>query len=146
LPTESLRRKALWALLIAGLIFVASSRSTIAAPRSPFEFLRMDKIGHFAVYGLLGTLLCRMGTGWRGAAGAVLAASAYGASDEWHQSFVPGRSVEVTDWLADTLGAAVAVGLYAGVPAYRRALEKTLWRRPTTVAPSATERVVGATP
>ena len=144
MQTESLRRKAIWALLIAGLIFLASSRSTISAPRSPFEFMRMDKIGHLAVYGLLGTLLCRMGTGWRGAAGALLAASAYGASDEWHQSFVPGRSVEVADWLADTLGAAVAVGLYAGVPAYRRALETTLGRRRAVVPPAATEQAVGA--
>eukprot|EP01035_Chromulina_nebulosa_P049365 gene49365-67042_t len=71
-----------------------------------------------------------MGTGWRGAVGSVLAASADGVSDEWHQSVVPGRSVEVADWLADTLGAAVAVGLYAGVPAYRRLLEMPLGRKP----------------
>jgi VanZ family protein len=35
----------------------------------------------------------------------MLAASAYGAIDEFHQSFVPGRDCNVWDWLADTLGA-----------------------------------------
>jgi VanZ family protein len=34
-------------------------------------------------------------------------ASLYGATDEFHQSFVPGRSADVLDWLADTLGAAL---------------------------------------
>jgi VanZ family protein len=33
-------------------------------------------------------------------------------SDEWHQSFVEGRTTDVFDWLADTLGASMAlVGL-----------------------------------
>lgn len=119
-------RKALWALSIAGLIFYASSRSFVAAP----GITKMDdKFGHFAVYGLLATLVCRMGQGWRAALGAVIVVSAYGASDEWHQSFVPGRSPEVEDWISDTVGAAVAVFLYSGWPWYRRRLETPVWRR-----------------
>ena len=35
--------------------------------------------------------------------------SAYGASDEWHQSFVPPRQADVADWLADSIGATAAV-------------------------------------
>jgi VanZ family protein len=31
--------------------------------------------------------------------------SAYGVTDELHQSFVPGRDCDVWDWVADTLGA-----------------------------------------
>ena len=38
---------------------------------------------------------------------AMVWASLYGASDEFHQSFVPGRHVEIADWLADTLGGGV---------------------------------------
>jgi VanZ family protein len=34
-------------------------------------------------------------------------ASAFGASDEFHQAFVPGRTADVADWMADTLGAAI---------------------------------------
>ncbi len=106
------------------MIFAASNRSQVAAPAVP-DF---DKFAHFGVYGLLATLLCRLGRGWRAAGWALLAASIYGASDEWHQSFVPGRSVEVADWAADTGGAALAVTLYAGSTVYRRLLEARLLR------------------
>jgi hypothetical protein len=37
--------------------------------------------------------------------GAVFA-SAYGVSDEWRQSFVPNRSCDALDWLADGIGVA----------------------------------------
>ena len=37
-------------------------------------------------------------------------AALYGVSDEWHQSFVPGRSADIADWYADTLGSAIALG------------------------------------
>ena len=50
--------------------------------------------------------------------------SLYGASDEWHQYFVPGRSCEFGDWIADTAGGALAIALYRGWPWYRRALER----------------------
>jgi VanZ family protein len=124
-PGPISRRKLLWPLLIAGLIFFASSRETVAAP----PVVNIDKAGHFLVYGLLATLLCRLGTGWRAAGWALLAASAYGVSDELHQLFVPGRSCSLADWIADTVGAAVAVGLYAGVGFYRRLLEARLLGR-----------------
>ncbi len=32
----------------------------------------------------------------------------YGLSDEYHQSFVPGRTATLWDWLVDLLGALVA--------------------------------------
>lgn len=32
-------------------------------------------------------------------------ASAYGVIDEIHQSFVPGRTCTLPDWIADTIGA-----------------------------------------
>ena len=125
----------MWALLIAGLIFLASSRSRIAAP--PLTFLPVDKVAHFGVYGLLATLLCRIGSGWRAAVWAVVAASVYGVSDEFHQSFVPGRGVELADWVADTAGAALAVGLYRGWAGYRKLLETPLRRGRAVDAPSA---------
>ena len=36
-------------------------------------------------------------------------ASAYGVTDEFHQSFVAGRTADIHDWYADTAGAAVAL-------------------------------------
>jgi VanZ family protein len=41
----------------------------------------------------------------------VLLGVAYGASDELHQHFVPGRSVEFGDWVADSLGVCAGVFL-----------------------------------
>ena len=41
-----------------------------------------------------------------------VAVSIYGATDEWHQLFVPGRSCEFGDWLADSVGG--GSGLLAG--------------------------------
>jgi hypothetical protein len=73
----------------------------------------------FVAYGLLGTLVCRTGVFWepgtRGMRLAVLMASLYGVSDEWHQSLVPGRYPDLADWVADIGGAMLAVLLYARV-------------------------------
>ena len=110
-----------WPVALAAVIFAWSSRSRVPdiAPWIP----HFDKVVHFSVYGLLGVLTCRIrrGSGW--AVLAVVLTSLYGASDEWHQSFVPGRMAGVADWMADTLGAAVAVGFYLGSPRLRHWLE-----------------------
>lgn len=42
-----------------------------------------------------------------------LAVALFGATDEWHQSFVPGREASALDWVADVLGA--KLGLVAAV-------------------------------
>lgn len=120
-----LKRRWLWPLALAALIFLASSRSHVAGP----EIEGSDKVVHFAVYGLLATLVLRafLPSAGRLARSAtwlsIVLVSLYGVSDEWHQSFTPGRSVEVADWLADTLGAATAVMLYRHWAWYRRCLE-----------------------
>lgn len=80
-----------------------------------------DKTGHFLGYGLLAALVLRALSGgrlraitWKRAVAAVALCSLYGASDELHQWFVPGRLSDVFDWVADSLGAAVsAAGVYA---------------------------------
>jgi hypothetical protein len=53
-----------WPIAFAALIFFASSRSYVAAPGLTSVD---DKFAHFGVYGLLATLVCRLGRGWRGA-------------------------------------------------------------------------------
>jgi len=37
----------------------------------------------------------------------------YGALDEWHQSFVPGRDVSVADWGADIAGMIIGLLLFS---------------------------------
>ena len=133
-------RGTIWALAISGLIFFASSRSYVPSP----GLTKVDdKFAHFAVYGLLGTLVCRLGRGWRAAAWSLVVVSAFGASDEWHQSFVPGRSSDIRDWFADTLGAAVAVALYTAWTWYRQLLERPVWRSRQRVEKSAGTANVG---
>jgi len=75
-----------------------------------------DKLYHAGAYSIMGLLA------WRSFAHietrpiirALLSigfCSLYGFSDEWHQSFVEGRSSDVIDWVADTSGASLAVFL-----------------------------------
>lgn len=116
----------LWPAVVATLIVVASGRSEVPT----LEWVGIDKLTHFFLFGLLATLVVRNGlANGRGAWVAVVAVSVFGLTDEWHQSFTPGRTVEVADWVADTLGAALAVAAYVRWPAYRRALERELKRR-----------------
>lgn len=125
-PRSFISFKVVWPLLLGAVVIAASSRPVVAG----LGFQGGDKVAHFSVYGLLGTLLCRaLAPGWRGAAFALVLASLFGASDEWHQSFVPGREADVLDWLADTSGAALAVGLYSLWRPYRELLERGWPRR-----------------
>ena len=44
---------------------------------------------------------------------------AYGATDEWHQLFVPLRSSDVYDWLTDTLAGVIGATAWVLVMFYR---------------------------
>jgi len=103
--------RSLPALAWMGLIFFLSAQPKL--PEILFVFDGIDKLFHAGAYGVLGLLVSyALGVRSRRAALlAVLVSSLYGASDELHQYFVPGRSCDVFDWLADTSGAVVAVGL-----------------------------------
>jgi VanZ family protein len=99
----------IWAIVLFG----ASSIPSDAMPQS--IILSQDKLLHMGVYAVLGFLLYR-GIRRRNA-GAWLAAGwwtlgisvVYGASDEFHQYFVPGRSMDIFDLMADAIGAACAI-------------------------------------
>jgi VanZ family protein len=56
----------------------------------------------------------------------VAAGSLYGVSDEIHQAFVPGRSSDVLDWMADTAGTLVALYLFRRLRARRAAATPNL--------------------
>jgi VanZ family protein len=133
-PLTKLRRDWIWPCAVAGVIVWASSRETVATPEFVHWLPSFDKVAHFCVYGLLGTLTLRaLGRGRWAPWLAIAVVSLFGATDEWHQSCVPGRSSEALDWVADTLGAALAVSLYAGSDRYRQWLETALVRSATTL-------------
>jgi VanZ family protein len=77
------------------------------------------KTAHVTEYGLLAVLLWRARRRaywgdprpWRRpeAIFAVVAAGLFAITDEWHQSFVPGREGRAADVLIDTAGASVAM-------------------------------------
>lgn len=102
-------RLARWAppLAWAALLFVLSHQ---AGDSLPPLFEGADKLAHVALYAPLGFLLGRaVGVGWL----AVLLATAYGVSDEWHQVFVPGRSASLGDVVADAVGAALGAAAWS---------------------------------
>jgi VanZ family protein len=107
-----------WLPLIAYGAFIAIQShfpSPDSVPRLPF----FDKLLHTGAYALLGMLFCRAYRSGRPAASArslaraaVLSAVLFGLTDEIHQSYVPSRTADGWDLLADALGAAMGVGFY----------------------------------
>ena len=118
--SANMRLTLLWLpvmLYMAG-IFAASS-----LPEPPMPSDVPDVSLHGAAYFGLTLLLIRavargrwVGVTTRTLMVAWLIAVAYGATDEWHQSFVPNRHAEWRDLQADAIGAfaaAAAVGLWS---------------------------------
>jgi VanZ family protein len=94
-------------------IYWLSDQQTLPTPDL---FENQDKVLHFGAYFVMGIFA------WRSfkhitlppiilALITIAFCSLYALSDEWHQSFVPGRSSDVLDWIADTLGASFSVFL-----------------------------------
>lgn len=81
----------------------------------------MDKVVHGTMYGVLGFLvgnaLLRARVVVWVLAGVLLAVMA--AGDEWHQEWIPGRSAETLDWVADVAGATVGLTLSRAAQARR---------------------------
>jgi VanZ family protein len=107
------RRLSAWAppLLYAALVFGLSS---LSRPQDlvPLALLSHDKLIHLAEYAVLGALLARaLAAGGqplaRAFAWALVVGALYGASDELHQAFVPGRDASALDWTADAAGTAL---------------------------------------
>ncbi len=99
----------IWLVLLffyCGLIYWLSGQSHLPVPD---VFDMQDKLIHATAYAVMALLfwqawrrrLPRYWLVWM----TVLFCSVYGISDEWHQSFTPGRDASTFDWLADTLGA-----------------------------------------
>lgn len=95
--------------LWAAVIFILSSIQTVAVSEVFVWDFAAKKTAHFLEYAVLSVLIFR-------ATGAKLRTSviltmAYAASDEFHQSFVPGRTAAVYDLGFDFAGAALAAYL-----------------------------------
>ena len=118
----ALRRVAVIAWM--GLIFFLSSRPDLPnlAPGLP----GLEEIGgHLIVFGVLAALLwwALRGMGVRyPATWALVLAVLYGVTDEYHQSFVPGRTMSLSDLMVDLIGASAALLLITLLHARRMGL------------------------
>lgn len=96
-----------------GLIFWLSAQESLPVPEV-FNF--QDKALHFGAYSVMAVFSWRAFrhmkmNGLRLTIFSFAFCSIYGLSDEWHQSFVTGRTASIWDWITDSLGA----GLTAAV-------------------------------
>ena len=97
-------------ILWMGMIFAVSATPSIATPLEPLYDFAFKKLAHVTVYAILALLLfraLRLHITHKGRAllMAALVAVLYAFSDEWHQTFVPGREGTVRDVAFDAIGA-----------------------------------------
>ena len=87
-----------------------------------------DKLVHGGLYLILGLSLAWGKGRTRSGAPAVLLllmGMGYGALDEWHQSFVPGRDVSVGDWVADSAGVMLGLLLFSSFSSWSRGIRRS---------------------
>lgn len=98
-------------------IFVQSSFPSDAYPTIDFELI--DKIVHFCIYLVLFLAFYYSFINQTkfllfykySLLSAFIFTSLYGASDEFHQFFVPGRNCEFNDWVANVIGALFGIAI-----------------------------------
>lgn len=118
-----------WMAVIFGLSHQRGSELDSMLPFFQRWFPAMQSFdwGHFILYFVLGATLywalLPFSCTWKGKALVVLLCLLYGVTDEFHQSFVPGRSPDVRDLRNDTIGAALAM-LALAVPTLERAVKR----------------------
>lgn len=100
-----------------GFIFFLSAQLSLPSPEEDWLEELLSIAGHFTVYVVLALLVSRatapeghlskwnkiLVIGW---------CAAYALSDEWHQSFVPGRDASVFDLAVDVLGVLGGLRVY----------------------------------
>ena len=111
------------ALLWATGIFILSAWSS--PPKMDKVLPMADKAVHWTLFSVQCWLIARaLGPKLSLPATVVLAivlASAYGATDEFHQRYVPNRTCDFMDWVADTLGASAAAAAFYAYETHRSA-------------------------
>ena len=102
-------RGRLYLAMLAGWVALILTLTSIPDPVFGPSFPGADKLAHFGFYGVMGFLFVL----WRreigtGASAAIVCAAIFaallGAVDEFHQQWIPGRSMELLDWAMDFAG------------------------------------------
>ena len=98
----------------AGVIFTFSTLPTVKTAQIYIADFIVKKTAHLTEYGIFATLLYRAlkesGVNKKRAGFyAIVLAAGYAITDEFHQSFTPGREPTLRDIIIDTIGATLAV-------------------------------------
>lgn len=123
MPTNKFLKYYLPPIIWAGVIFGLSSVPGSPLPPLPY----IDKVAHLIEYGILGYLIARVFFRLnpkvkvkRLILFSLLIGGIYGMSDEVHQLFVPLRSFDLIDWLADLIGVTLGVMPLVAVRIFRK--------------------------
>jgi VanZ family protein len=120
--TRPMTRQRVYFLLLVGWVLVTFVLTSIPSPDIKIRVRHADKMAHLSAYAVMGFLCAR----WRRERGdsqgrvalyALGFVALVGAVDEIHQLWIPGRSAEFADWLADVAGGAIGIALSAYLPA-----------------------------
>jgi VanZ family protein len=105
-----------WLGAVPSLLYMLMIFAVSAIPGSEFGAAPDDRLAHFVEYAILGIVLSFSAAGFLGRTPSLAAfvsmglfGLAFAASDEWHQSFVPGRDSSVKDVAFDALGMTTAL-------------------------------------
>jgi VanZ family protein len=113
-------------LLWMGLIFFLSAQSSLPHHPDILLDLILKKVAHVMEYGILAFLLWRALSreldtlSWSALVIAFLVSVLYAASDEYHQTFVPGRNGTPVDVSIDAVGALIALLVVGSLRRKRR--------------------------
>jgi VanZ family protein len=116
---------ALWGPFLAALAFVFALSSMTRVPGAEYVW---DKLLHAVGYAAISVLALRAFHGgfeaprWRPSLAAFLFMLLWFVSDEWHQSFVPGRDASALDVAADVVGFGIGMTVFAALRAGRARL------------------------
>jgi len=109
------RQFAAYWLPVLGYISLIFFFSSLHQPPDPLKFKHADKLYHLGEYGMFSLLVgraFRFSVSPYSKLGAAVMTVAMvmmiAASDEYYQSFVPGRDSSIYDWMADSTAAVLA--------------------------------------
>jgi len=99
--------------LYMGVIFYFSSKGNLSiSVGGTVGVVNISYVQHAFLFFGLGFLILRAFGSKRKIVSSIILSGFYGVSDEFHQYFVPGRTVSLGDVVFDIIGASIGVGVY----------------------------------
>ncbi len=111
-------------ILWASIIFSFSASPTGQVSGVKWQDFSFKKFAHVVEYGTLATLIYRglvntIADRKRVVIYTIIIAVVYGITDEFHQSFTPGREPHIRDVIFDTIGVILAILAILKLPQYK---------------------------